>query len=132
MAERGAAATGGRPAIIHHLALAAEYAATPAGQPYLPAAYAADGFIHCTLEPDVLLVVANRFYQGAPGEFVVLDVDPARLAAEVRYEAGQPPAPEGSVLAGVLFPHIYGPINCEAVVAVRQARRAPDGRFLEV
>jgi uncharacterized protein (DUF952 family) len=119
-------------ALIHHLVPAAEWAALPPTQPYLPAAYAADGFIHCTTLPAVLLEVANRFYQDAAGPFLVLDIDPARLTSELRYEAPLPPAPAGSPLAGVQFPHIYGPLNREAVVAVRPAQRAPDGRFMQV
>jgi uncharacterized protein (DUF952 family) len=118
--------------LIHHLVPAAEFAATPAGQPYLPAAYAADGFIHCTRQPAVLLEVANRFYQGVPGDYLVLDIDPGRLTAELRDEAPLPPAPAGSPLAGVTFPHIYGPLNPEAIVAVRPVQRTPDGRFLQV
>ena len=50
----------------------------------------------------------------------------------VRLEAPVPPAALGSPLAGVLFPHIYGPLHREAIVAVRPAQRAPDGRFLQV
>ena len=118
--------------LIHHLVPSAEWAALPPDQPYLPASYAADGFIHCTTLPAVLLDVANRFYQGAGGQFLVLDIDPGRLTAELRYEAPLPPAPAGSHLAGVLFPHIYGPLNREAIVAIRTAQRAPDGRFLQV
>lgn len=118
--------------LIHHLASAAEFASVPASQPYLPTAYAADGFIHCTRELAVLLEVANRFYHAVPGEFVVLDIDPRLLSVPVRFEAGNPPAPAGSPLAGVLFPHIYGPIDRSAIVAIRPARRAADGRFLAV
>jgi uncharacterized protein (DUF952 family) len=118
--------------LIHHLVPAAEYAATPPGQPFVPAAYAADGFIHCTRQPAVLIEVANRFYRGVAGEFLVLDIDPRRLTAELRDEAPMPPAPPGSPMDGVLFPHIYGPLNREAIVAVRPVQRAADGRFLQV
>jgi uncharacterized protein (DUF952 family) len=111
---------------------AADYESVPAGQPYLPAGYAEDGFIHCTVEASVLLEVANRFYRDVAGDFLVLDIDPARLRAELRLEEPVPPAPLGSPLDGVRFPHIYGPLNREAIVAVRKARRAPDGRFLAV
>ena len=118
--------------LIYHLVLAQEYAAVPADQAYLPAAYAADGFIHCTHDRAVLLEVARRYYQHVPGDFLVLDIDPDRLLAELRFEPGVPPASAGSPLAGVHFPHIYGPLNREAIVAVRQAKRDPDGRFLDV
>ena len=118
--------------LIHHLALAAEYQSAPADQPYLPASFAADGFIHCTQARSVLREVANRFYRDIPGDFVVLDLDVRRLQSEVRFEAPVPPAEPGSPMAGVKFPHIYGPINREAIVAVRPARRGPDGGFLSV
>lgn len=118
--------------LIHHLAPAADYQGTPAGQPYVPAAFAEDGFIHCTLEPTTLLEVANRFYRDQPGDFLVLDIDPLRLTAELRFEAPVPPTPQGSPLAGVRFPHIYGPLNREAIVVVRPAQREPDGTFVRV
>jgi uncharacterized protein (DUF952 family) len=111
---------------IHHLAPASRYRA---GEAYLPAQFAADGFIHCTREPEVLLEVANAYYRDAPGDFVVLVIDPEQVLAEVRYEPPSPPS-AGGAQAGRLFPHIYGPLNPEAVVAVRPALRAPDGTFL--
>jgi uncharacterized protein (DUF952 family) len=98
----------------------------------LPPAYADDGFIHCTQEPAVLLDVANRFYRGVPGDFLVLDIDPRRLTAELRFEPGVPPAREGSPPAGVRFPHIYGPLNRDAIVAVRKTQRAADGSFIAI
>jgi uncharacterized protein (DUF952 family) len=118
--------------LIHHLVPSAEFVAMPADQPYLPAGYAQDGFIHCTQQPAVLIEVANRFYRDVAGDFLVLDIDPRRLTAELRNELPMPPAPAGSPLAGVLFPHIYGPLNREAIVAVRKVQRDADGRFLQV
>ena len=119
-------------ALIHHLALASDYAASPSDQPYLPPAYAADGFIHCTQQLTVLAEVATRFYSQVSGDFLVLDIDPRRLTSELRYEPPMPPAPVGSPLHGVLFPHIYGPLNRNAIVTIRLAQRAPDGRFVQV
>ena len=120
------------PAHILHLALADEYRAQEQAPAYLPRQFAMDGFIHCTREPEVLLRVANAVYRDVPGDFLVLVIDPAKVAAEVRFEPPTPPAPADSPLAGHLFPHIYGPLNCEAIVAVRSARRGSDGSFLAV
>lgn len=111
--------------MIHHLVAAGDYRP---GESYLPRQFAQDGFIHCTTEPDVLLHIANTFYQDVPGDFLVLVIDPARVTAEVRFEPPIPP-PDGGPLAGLLFPHIYGPLNPEAVIAVRPAQRGPDGTF---
>jgi uncharacterized protein (DUF952 family) len=117
---------------IHHLVPARFYHSQPASAPYLPAEFARDGFIHCTLEPEVLLQIANAIYRDAPGEFLVLIIDPARVTAPVKFEPPLPPPPPDAPLARHLFPHIYGPLNREAIVEIRFARRAPDGMFLEV
>lgn len=77
------------------------------------------GYIHASTAPQVT-ATANRVY-GPGADLVVLHVDTDRLASEVRHEA----AP-GS---GELFPHIYGPINTDAVVHVEPLRPDPDGRF---
>ena len=70
---------------IYHLAPAARWRDWPEGQAYLPAEFAADGFVHCTAGEDVMLKVANAFYRAVPGEFVLLTIDPARRLAQ--YEA---------------------------------------------
>ena len=108
---------------IYHLAPAARWDAWPTVQPYLPAEYEADGFIHCSAGDAVMLAVANRFYRTTPGEFVLLVIDPAQLTAPLKWE------PSSDDLAP-LFPHIYGPINRAAVHEVRAVQRADDGEFL--
>ena len=108
---------------VYHLAPAERWRGWPAGTPYEPAEYAADGFVHCTAGEELMLAVANRFYRQVPGPFVLLTLDVERLDAPLRWE--ESPTDD---LAPV-FPHLYGPINHEAVVAVREAVRAPDGTF---
>ncbi len=112
---------------IYHLVPAAEWAALPPHAAYLPAAFAQDGFIHATAGVPLLLRVANTFYRGVAGAFVVLEIDPALLTSALRWEPPQP----GDTLAP-LFPHIYGPLNREAVVGVHEVSRAEDGTFLAV
>lgn len=75
------------------------------------------GFVHlATAEqwPGVL----ERYYAGHEGGLVLLTLDPARLTPPLRWEA----ATTGS---GELFPHLYGPLDLDAVVGVRQLPRAP-------
>jgi uncharacterized protein (DUF952 family) len=93
---------------------------------YLPAAYAADGFIHCSPSDEVMLAVANAYYAGSDEDLVVWDVDESALTAQVRWEPPDPAPPPG-VAAGVLFPHVYGPIERGAVVRVRRLVRGPVG-----
>ncbi len=75
-------------------------------------------------------LVANNVYRNQPGDFVVLEVDTDRVTAPVRFEAPVPPPPAGHPLAGHLFPHIYGPIDRDAIVAIKPVTRAPDGAFV--
>ena len=108
---------------IYHLAPAPRWHNWPSDQPYLPAEYAADGFIHCTAGDALMIAVANRFYHAAAGDFVLLVIDPAHLSAPLKWEAS-------SDDLAPLFPHIYGPIDRAAVQEVRAVRRATDGEFL--
>jgi uncharacterized protein (DUF952 family) len=77
------------------------------------------GFVHLSFAGQVS-GVADAFYRDAP-ELVVLELDPARLAGEVRVE----PVPG----TDERFPHLYGPIRPDAVVAVRPLVPGPGGRF---
>ena len=100
--------------------------------PYQPKEFAADGFIHCTKEPELMLKIANRFYKNLPGELLVLVIDADQVTAEVKWEA--PAHPDGSSASAgePSFPHIYGPLNREAIVEIHPATRADDGAFLSV
>lgn len=117
---------------ILHIVSAAEFRAQPETQPYLPSRFAADGFIHCTKEPEVLLYIANSFYKEVEGEVWILVIDPDQLTSPLKWEPPSPTPPADSPLASVLFPHIYGPLNREAILEIRTASRAPDGSFLAV
>jgi uncharacterized protein (DUF952 family) len=116
--------------VILHLARADHFQSIPAHAPYRPPGFEADGFVHCAQGAVTLLHVANMFYRDAPGDFVVLVIDERQVAAPVKYE---PPAPLGErevdQAGSILFPHIYGPINREAIVGVVAARRGPAGEF---
>jgi uncharacterized protein (DUF952 family) len=114
------------PAILH-LVSVDYFRSLPSDVPYLPHGFEDDGFIHCVTGSDSLLQVANAFYRNAPSEFCVLVIDEDKLAAQVKYE---PPAPvAGGVPDDRLYPHIYGPLNRDAIVDVVGVRRAPDGTF---
>ena len=89
-----------------------------------PPSLASEGFVHCTGNDDLMLAVANRFYSGEPGEVVVVTLDEGRLTREVRWEA--PAHPDGTAPTDnePLFPHVYGPLDREAVVRVRRLVRS--------
>jgi uncharacterized protein (DUF952 family) len=109
--------------MIYHLAPADRWNNWPLDTDYLPAEFDADGFVHCTAGDDLMLRVANTFYRQVAEPFVLLVIDTDLLKAPLKWE-------ESNDELRSLFPHIYGPINRDAVVEVRPARRAESGEFL--
>jgi uncharacterized protein (DUF952 family) len=105
------------------------WAAWRDGGAYNPPSLASNGFVHCTGDDDRMLAVANRFYAGEPDDLVVVTLDETRLTSEVRWEA--PAHPDGSPPTGTepSFPHVYGPLDRDAVVGVRRLVRSGD-RFV--
>jgi uncharacterized protein (DUF952 family) len=99
---------------IFHLARETDWAAARAAGEYLVSTLgrtlAQEGFVHASRRHQVAGVHA-AFYRGLDEPLLLLEVDPARLRAEVRLEV-----PPGAAEA---FPHVYGPLDVGAVVAVR-------------
>ena len=108
-----------QPHVVFHMLPKAVWEAVPAGAAYQAATLASEGFVHCTAEPPVLERVANRFYRGEQGDWLILLVDLDKVAAPVRWEAAD----------DHLFPHIYGPIEWDAVVDVAPFPRRADGSY---
>jgi uncharacterized protein (DUF952 family) len=79
------------------------------------------GFIHCSRLHQVR-PVGECIYADA-ADLVLLEIDPAKVPAEVRFEPGEPGATEE-------FPHVYGPIPVEAVVNVAPVPRDDAGRLV--
>ena len=68
-----------------------------------------EGFIHAS-SAEQWPVVRKRFYAGVDEPLVLLEIDEQALAADVVREPGHPGSEEP-------FPHVYGPIDVNAVVA---------------
>jgi len=109
---------------IYHIAVRAGWERALADGEYTRSSVdktlAEEGFIHASQASQVART-ANKYYRDVPGDLVLLVIDPARLDAEVRYEAVP-----GAELP---FPHIYGPLNPGAVVAAVPFAPGPDGTF---
>jgi uncharacterized protein (DUF952 family) len=101
-----------------HLVPEAAWDARDPAAPYLPAAYAQDGFTHCTDGDDAMVTVANRFYRDDPRPFLLLTLDLERTGSPWRFD--EPGSP---------YPHIYGPVDPAAVMEVRRMVRGGDGVF---
>ena len=86
-----------------------------------------EGFIHCSTKTQVL-PVAEKYYKGQQG-MVLFEIDSSRLSSELRWEPPSGGAPPPGVPEGELFPHIYGPINLDAIVNVYDLESNPDGHY---
>jgi len=106
--------------LIYHMLPRAVWDAQPANQLYRGDTLATEGFIHCTGDPELLARVANLFYRSQSDDFVILCIDETRVQSEIKWEAAD----------GELFPHIYGPLNLDAVVGVEPFPRDSRGVFL--
>jgi uncharacterized protein (DUF952 family) len=106
---------------ILHIANSANWHSAQIAESYEADSLSTQGFIHCS-RPDQVLGVANsnnRF--DGQDDLVLLCIDPELVAAEIRHENL-----DG---AGDLFPHIYGPLNLDAVTDVLDFTRGDDGEF---
>ncbi len=114
-------------AIIYHLAGRAEWEAGAASSKYGAGEYRAgslaeEGFIHCSEDEAQMLRVANRLFNGRT-DLLVLDLNVDALTSPLKREPSR---------SGEIYPHIYGPINTDAVVRVRRLVPAADGIFGEL
>jgi uncharacterized protein (DUF952 family) len=86
-----------------------------------------EGFIHCSTDEQVV-PVAEKYYKGH-ADLILLVIEPERLTSDLKWEPPAEGAPPAGVSEGSLFPHIYGPINLEAVVRVFDLQSQPDGKY---
>jgi uncharacterized protein (DUF952 family) len=86
-----------------------------------------EGFIHCSTNEQVI-PVTEKYYKGQEG-LLVLVIEPERLTSDLKWEPPAEGAPPPGVPEGDLFPHIYGPINLEAIVRVLDLQSQPDGKY---
>jgi uncharacterized protein (DUF952 family) len=108
---------------ILHIIPIGQWEAAQAAGTYRGDTLDAEGFIHFSTAAQVVRVADARF-RGHPG-LALLVVETDRLAAPLRYEAPF----EGAMADAGLFPHLYGPLNLDAVVAVVDFPPGPDGTF---
>jgi uncharacterized protein (DUF952 family) len=105
--------------MIYHIVTESDLRANVRGDAYTPASLKDFGFVHCALQASVI-AVANDYFGGAAEPVLLLEIDPERLASEVRYEAAAPIAGAGTahLVDAALFPHVYGPIHTQAIARV--------------
>ena len=136
--------------MIFHLVSKSEWDVLLPARSYIPSTYIKDGFIHCSADEGSMLGIANRFYKGLSGNVLLLMIDEHKLTGPLKWEAPIHPTPAvaevnvvppevvaevGATTRAVtepvatLFPHIYGPLNRDAIADVRLFTRTEDGTY---
>ncbi|GAB4438690.1 MAG: DUF952 domain-containing protein [Cyanobacteria bacterium J069] len=83
-----------------------------------------EGFMHCSTAEQIDWV-ANTFFAGQ-ADLLLLWIEGDRLRSRLQYDevAGVPVANR--------FPHVYGPLNLDAVVRAVPLHPNAEGRFVDV
>lgn len=85
---------------------------------YVAEDFDVDGFIHLSTK-EQLIETAN-LHASRKQELVLLVIDTKKVKAPLKFEASR---------NGDLFPHIYGDLNLDAVIAVHDFPPNEDGTF---
>jgi uncharacterized protein (DUF952 family) len=108
--------------MIYHLSTPQEWAAAQQTGDYTSSSrdrtLAEEGFIHCS-RADQVAGVLQKYYESA-GPLLILSVDTDLLTSPWR---------DDEIAPGVFYPHVYGPINLAAVVAVTSLEPGPDAAY---
>ncbi|WP_207493611.1 DUF952 domain-containing protein [Aridibaculum aurantiacum] len=94
--------------VIYHLTTLPEWEEAQDKGVYDPPSFQKDGFIHCCTDEQLDHVMKRHFEQHE--NLIKLVIDPARVTQPLRYEHNESYNQE--------YPHIYGPLNLEAVTQV--------------
>jgi uncharacterized protein (DUF952 family) len=94
--------------VIYHIAYADAWKEAKQTGAYVHPTLVSEGFIHCSLEQQVAGVL-ERYFSGQTG-LVKLVIDTDKLTSRFVFD--------WSPSTADTYPHIYGPINTDAVIEV--------------
>lgn len=97
-------------ALIYHVTTNKEWSDAAKKGIYIAPSLQSEGFIHCSKEEQVKGVL-ERYFSGKTN-LVRLTIDTAKLNSNLQYDVA-PSIQE-------VFPHVYGPINLDAVMEVQK------------
>lgn len=104
---------------IYHISIKKDWERAIQEKVYTHESLIKEGFIHAS-DYDQLLSTAEMYYsEDVP--LVLLAIDPEKLNAPVKYEL--------AVTRDSLFPHIFGPVNLEAVIQAVPFEKDSTGKF---
>lgn len=86
---------------------------------YEPESLESDGFIHCSTG-DQVEATANRIFEDED-EILLLVIDATTLHEDIKYEEDAD--------TGEKFPHLYSPLNTNAIIDKITIKAEDDGKF---
>jgi len=104
---------------IIHIISESDWRAAQAAGVWGPPSLEREGFIHCS-RPEQVVATANRHFPGRT-DLLLLVIDPAEVQCEIR--------DEDTTGRGETYPHLYGPLNLDAVVDLRPLTLPSQGGF---
>ncbi len=105
--------------MILHITTKDEWKTAVSHPPYTAPSLQTENFIHCST-PEQLLIPANAMFRGQTN-LILLCLDTSKITADIIYE--------DCYESGIEFPHIYGPINIDAVIKTVDFPPNEDGTF---
>jgi uncharacterized protein (DUF952 family) len=103
--------------MLYHITTRDEWAEAEIQRVYQPPSLGTEGYIHLSTDKQ-LLISANKFYRGKT-DLLVIAINEKRLDASLKYETAD----------GDTYPHLYGPLNVDAVTEVVGLPMGDGGAF---
>jgi uncharacterized protein (DUF952 family) len=94
--------------VIYHLTTVEEWEDAQDKGSYEPPSFQREGFIHCSTADQLDALIKRNFQEHE--NLVKLVIDPTRLTQRLQYDRDETLQQD--------FPHIYGPLNIEAVTQI--------------
>ena len=106
-------------ATIFHIASKDKWKRSSSRGQYTEESLKSEGFIHCSTAEQVV-DTANKHFNGKSG-LVLLKIDTSDIVSVIAYEANRD--------SGETYPHIFGPINHDAIKEIIEFPVSSDGTF---
>jgi len=103
--------------MLYHITTRDDWAEAEIQKIYKPPSLTTEGYIHLSTDKQLLLS-ANKFYRGK-SDLLVVAINEKRLDEHLKFESADDDS----------FPHLYGPLNLDAVVEVVGLPLGDGGEF---
>lgn len=105
--------------LIFHLVSKEDWKERKIDSRYSPQSIDAEGFIHCSSGKSIE-ETANRLFKGNENLLLIV-INTSLIESDLKYEEDEK--------TGVTYPHIYGPLNLDAVIDKIPLATENDGSF---